>query len=186
MNNTPLRFKTKEELAKFVIERYFQSHTQPFVAPTDVTQTLRDKGASFVTVYVNGTLHGCIGTAQSFEPLYANIIRNTIQAAFFDSRFEPLSKNNLSSLTVEVSVLTDPSPYIYKTVDELLQFLSTHKPGLIMEKTGRKALFLPAVWDDVSDPKQFLSELCTKAGLEQNSWKNTDVKYFIFSNRTDV
>ena len=42
--------------------------------------------------------------------------------------------------------------------------------GLIIEAEGRRALFLPSVWEKLREPKEFLGRLKQKAGLAPDYW----------------
>jgi AMMECR1 domain-containing protein len=53
----------------------------------------------------------------------------------------------------------------------LLQDLERDKPGLVIEKDGRRAVFLPQVWKQVTTAEGFLQQLCLKAGLSPEAWR---------------
>ena len=42
--------------------------------------------------------------------------------------------------------------------------------GLVLEESGRRATFLPAVWGQLPDPESFLVHLERKAGVGAGSW----------------
>lgn len=175
-----MKFKTKEDLARFAIDYYFVHQRLPKVAADEVAKDLYPKAACFVSVYIDGNLRGCIGDYEVFEPLYLNIIKNSIRAAFSDFRFPQIEKKELSRLQVEVSVLTVPVEYKQKNTDHFLKFLEQRKPGVILEKESQRALHLPQVWEKLPKPADFLSQLCLKASLPSSSWKGKEVKYWIF------
>ena len=56
------------------------------------------------------------------------------------------------------------------TEDELLAALRPGVDGLILEDGGRRALFLPQVWEQLSDPVDFVTHLKLKAGLPRDHW----------------
>lgn len=140
-------------------------------------------GACFVTLYINNKLRGCIGTPEAFEPLEKNIIRNAIEAATADWRFEPLSLAELPRLKIEVSVLTPLKPYLPKSPKSLLAYLAKNRPGLVIEHSSRRALFLPQVWKELPEPQDFLSHLCLKASLPPTAWQEKTSKFFVFTSR---
>lgn len=172
---------TKEELAKRAIEEFLRHGKRLVVDEDDVPDAWKKQGACFVTLYIQKRLRGCIGSPQAFEPLYKNIIRNAVEAGFGDPRFPELQERELELLTIEVSVLTPAKPYHPKTTEEFLTFLQKEKPGVILNLHGRRALFLPQVWEELPDPKEFLTQLSLKAGLETESWKDLSTTYQIFS-----
>lgn len=177
-----MRYSTREQLARDAIENALCDKGTLSVNREDVPSEWRKKKACFVTLKKGGILRGCIGSIKSFEELYKNIIRNAVGAAFDDPRFPPLRFEELKSLEIEVSILTEPKIYLPNSVFDLLDFLSNNKPGLILEKGGQKALFLPQVWEDIKKPEDFLSRLCLKAGLPPLEWKNIhDIDFRIFN-----
>ena len=127
-------------------------------------------GASFVTLKRQGKLRGCIGTSTAYQPLALDVAEHAFAAAFRDPRFTKLTAAEIDGLTLSVSVLSAPSPLAVADEGDLLASLRPHVDGLIIEDAGRKALFLPAVWETLPDPKTFLGHLKIKAGLKAEHW----------------
>lgn len=180
-----MKFSTAEELAVYAITHAITHDGQPPIQSSDVVSKLQKKGACFVTVYIEGNLRGCIGDITAFEPLHKNIVRNATNAVSSDFRFKHIEKEELSNLSVEVSVLTPLQLFHPKTTADLLQFLGEKKPGLVIEKEGRRAVFLPQVWEDLPKPEDFLTNLCLKADLHPASWQTGGMTFRIFFKRTD-
>jgi AmmeMemoRadiSam system protein A len=134
---------------------------------------LQEKRACFVTLTKKGTLRGCIGHILAIKTLYEDIIENAKAAAFDDPRFAPVTNDELEDLTIEISVLTVPKPFLYATPNQLTAKLAKDKPGVILKSGPYQATFLPQVWEDLPSPEEFLSHLAIKAGLSADSWKNT-------------
>jgi AmmeMemoRadiSam system protein A len=176
-----MKFSSKEDLAKFSIEYFFSHGSIPRIEKGEFAEELRQKGACFVSVYIDDKLRGCIGDYEVFEPLYLNIIKNAVKAAFSDFRFPSIQKDELPHLKTEVSILTTPQEFKPENIDHLLTFLEKNKPGVIIEQGGKKALFLPQVWQKLPKPADFLTHLCLKAALPPTSWQEKDTKYRIFS-----
>jgi AMMECR1 domain-containing protein len=42
--------------------------------------------------------------------------------------------------------------------------------GVLLEFGGRRATFLPQVWEQLPEPRQFLTQLKRKAGLPADFW----------------
>ncbi len=175
-----MKFINKEKLAKYSIEYFLNKNKIPEINENEVTKDFLVTRACFATLYVNDKLRGCIGDCEAYEPLYKNIIRNSIRAATVDYRFESITLSDLPNLKVSVSVLTTPQVYKPENKEELLQFLKKEKPGLILEKEGKRALFLPQVWEELSQPQDFLMHLCQKAGLEPSEWQKMEMQFSIF------
>ena len=138
-----MKFEIPEELAKYIIESFVNDGVKPDISVNDTGKRLRRLAASFVTVYVDGELRGCIGNAVATGPLWKSVADNAVYAVSRDYRFARIKKDELPRLTLEVSVLTPLSEYKPENPAELLQFLEREKPGLMLAKYGRSALFLP-------------------------------------------
>ena len=140
------------------------------VAPPSEPAALTRPGACFVTLKRDGRLRGCIGSPQAWRPLGQDVVDNAAKAAFEDSRFAPLTAPELDGLTLSVSVLTAPVPMRFTDEADLLRQLRPGIDGLIIEDGGHRALFLPAVWEQLPDPAQFLAHLKAKAGMRVDHW----------------
>lgn len=130
-----------------------------------VPALLAAPGAAFVTLKRNGMLRGCIGSAVATRPLIVDVVQHAFNAAFRDWRFPKLALDEWAGLELSVSVLTAPQPMTFAGETDLLAQLRPGIDGLIIEDAGRSALFLPSVWEQIDQPRQFLMLLKQKAGL---------------------
>ncbi len=135
------------------------------VADGNVPPLLAAPGAAFVTLRRGGALRGCIGSPVARRPLVVDVVEHAFNAAFRDPRFPRLGLLELAGLELSVSVLTPPEPMRFADEADLLAQLRPGVDGLIIEDAGRRSLFLPSVWEEMPDPRQFLSTLKVKAGL---------------------
>nr|WP_321403816.1 AmmeMemoRadiSam system protein A [uncultured Desulfobacter sp.] len=131
---------------------------------------LEIKMGLFVTLHKHGALRGCIGIIEPVESLKTGVPETARLAAFKDSRFAPLARDEFDQVDLELSLLSPPEKFEYSTAKELLQRLVPFKDGVIIEKASRRATFLPQVWEQLPDPASFLSQLCLKAGLDADEW----------------
>jgi hypothetical protein len=136
----------------------------------DTPPALAEPGASFVTLSIDGELRGCIGTLEAKDPLIRDVVKNAYCAAFSDPRFPPVDESECSVIAIKISILTPPEAFPVANESELLEKLRPGIDGLILEDGQRRATFLPAVWEDVADPKEFVEHLKRKAGIPANSW----------------
>jgi AmmeMemoRadiSam system protein A len=143
---------------------------------SDFSDKFSDKRGTFVTLTKNNNLRGCIGHIIPQETLLEGVQVNAINAAFRDPRFPPLSKEEWDSIKIEVSILTEPKPLEYKDAGDLLDKLRPDIDGVIIKKDFRQATFLPQVWEQLPDKKEFLMHLCMKAGLDANEWKSGELE----------
>ena len=133
---------------------------------------LKEDGASFVTLTIEGNLRGCIGALEAYQPLAEDVREHAIAAALDDPRFAPVSERELEGIKIEVSCLTRPQPFAYANAEDLIARLRPHVDGVILrDGFGHRATFLPQVWEKIPDPAEFLSQLCAKMGLSENAWR---------------
>lgn len=180
-----MRFKTKEELAHYTIEFFLKTGQPPVIEETAVDRDWRENRSCFVTVYVADNLRGCVGMIMVDKPLYQQIVKYSIEAAFHDWRFSPLNEKEIKNVKVEVSVLTPLRRYHPVSLETLLADLSRRRPGVLIKISNHQALFLPQVWQTISDPADFLTQLCLKAGVEGDGWKKKQMEFFLFEVEKD-
>jgi len=140
-----------------------------------------EKLGVFVTLNMDGELRGCIGFPQPIYELNRGIIEAARSAANSDPRFAPLPKEHLNKITIGISVLTKPEFIEVEKPEEYLDKIVIGSDGLIIRGTFGSGLLLPQVpveqgWDE----KEFLKQICIKAGMEPNAWKDLDNKLFKF------
>jgi len=141
---------------------------------------LKKNAGTFVTLMENGNLRGCIGNLTASEPIVEGVKHNAIGAAFHDHRFPPLTVEELEHITVEVSILSNPQPLMFKNATDLLDKLTPGIDGVIIRRGHASATFLPQVWEQLPDPEDFLSHLCRKAGLSGDAWKEPGMELLTY------
>ena len=139
------------------------------------SRTLQALRATFVTLTLDGRLRGCIGSVVPHEPLVADVAANAYKAAFQDPRFPKLTQAEVSRLEVSVSILSHPRPLQARSEAEAIDALHPEVDGVILEARDaqgqtRRGLFLPHVWHELPDPRQFMRHLKAKAGLSTEGW----------------
>jgi AmmeMemoRadiSam system protein A len=131
----------------------------------------------FVTLKINGVLRGCIGYSQGYHPLNESIFKAARAAAFEDSRFDPVSKDEFKNVTIELSVLTTPKLITVKGYSDYITKIDIGSDGLILEYGPNSGLLLPQVPGEQGwDVKEYLENLCYKAGISKYDWKEPGIK----------
>ena len=144
---------------------------------------LQEPGASFVTLTRWGKLRGCVGTIRAHRALFDDVWLNARAAAFHDTRFPPLERDEFAHLQVEVSLLSHPEPLPpFIREEEALAALRPGVDGIIFETFSHRSTFLPQVWEQLPDPRDFLSHLKDKAGLPEDFW-SPDVRLLRYTVR---
>jgi AmmeMemoRadiSam system protein A len=169
--------KLTEEEGQYLVETAKRTIQEALFNPKDKSQPdsvsspkFQERRGTFVTLTINGALRGCIGHIIPQESLMEGVRVNAMNAAFRDPRFRPLSQNEFDKIKVEVSILTEPKPLAYTDANDLLSKLRPGTDGLIIRKGYHQATFLPQVWEQLPNKKDFLTHLCFKAGLAGDAW----------------
>jgi len=141
----------------------------------NITEKLKTKMATFVTLKKNGNLRGCIGSLAPIAPLYQSIHDNTINAALEDFRFSPVQSSELPEIEIHISILSPITDIV--SLDEFI--IGEH--GIIIEKGFHRAVYLPDVaLEQGWSKEETLSSLCLKAGMGHNEWKE-GARFKVFS-----
>ncbi len=143
------------------------------VEPEKFSIPLQQQRASFVTLHKNGQLRGCIGHLEATQPAVADVAVNAYSAAFEDPRFPPVSRTELPLLELHISLLTPAEPLQVGSEEELINRLQPGVDGLILEDGYHRGTFLPSVWEQLPDPRAFITQLKLKAGLPANHWSES-------------
>ena len=154
------------ELARGAIAERFGA--APASVPAEAW--LEEKRAVFVTLTLGGALRGCVG---QLEPRFslAEAVRHAAQAAAFrDERFLPLAADELPRVAVEISVLSPLEPLPADSEAEALAAVRPGVDGLVLRCGGRSGVFIPEMWKQLPDARDFLFHLKRKAGLPGELW----------------
>lgn len=160
------------QVARKSIENGVSEHQAPLIDKASYPEALQEKAASFITLHHHGMLRGCIGTLEPRRTMVEDVNQNAYSAAFLDRRFSPISGDELEGLSIHVSILGPTEPLVFSSKDDLLQQLVPGVDGLVLSTQNHKATFLPAVWESLREPNEFLAHLLTKAGLPADYWSD--------------
>ena len=172
--------QTLLHIARVSIENAVKGNPQSPLEKDTLAPALRENGASFVTLTVNGELRGCIGALEAYQPLAEDVREHAVAAALNDPRFPVLREAELSRIQIEVSYLTKPQELQYLNSQDLLAKLQPHVDGVILEHGFRRATFLPQVWEKIPEPEEFISQLCYKMGERSTLWRETKLQVYVY------
>jgi AmmeMemoRadiSam system protein A len=175
MPSTDLPASARSELialARRSIEQVLEhgAHT-PLDVPIRHTELL-SPAATFVTLLERDTrsLRGCCGTLEARLPLAEDVWTNARASAFADPRFPALTRDEWPGIVLHISVLSTPVEFQVASRAELLNTLRPGVDGLVVQYGARRATFLPAVWEQLSETREFVRHLLAKAGLPPDFW----------------
>jgi AmmeMemoRadiSam system protein A len=134
-----------------------------------------ERSGVFVTLHVDQRLRGCIGVIEAQEPLGESVVRCAVSAALQDPRFAPMRTEELASVQIEISLLSEPAPIRAEQIE-----LGRH--GLLVARGRQRGLLLPQVAiEHRLSVDQFLQETCRKAQLPLDAWRYKDVELLGFT-----
>ncbi len=138
---------------------------------TQYSEALNTSCGLFVSLHLGSELRGCIGTFKANNPLYQSVQDMALSSAFNDYRFEPLTREELPEITIEISVLT-PLKKI-KSIDEV----ELGKHGIYISDGSRSGTFLPQVASQTGWTKEEFLGHCSrdKAGLGWLGWQKAEL-----------
>lgn len=166
------------ELARATLETELRGSNELWyrLAAMPPSQRIDCQQAVFVTLKEGGQLRGCVGQVEPQYPLLQAVVRSSLDAALHDRRFDPVSREELDRLSVEVTVLTVPRPI--PAASEIRLGVD----GVILSARGRRALFLPQVATEQGwNLRQMLQALSEKAGLLPDAWSRDDARFSVFT-----
>jgi AmmeMemoRadiSam system protein A len=140
-----------------------------------ITGIFAERRGVFVTLRNNGRLRGCIGVVEAETPIGDSVARCAAGAALQDPRFAPMRAADLSSLQIEISLLSQP-----ERID--INAIEIGRHGLIVSSGERRGLLLPQVAVEHNlDREKFLSETCRKALLLRDAWRDARTQVLGFT-----
>ncbi len=159
------------EIARTTIEDYLSSNQIVTLNSDSYSGALKTNCGAFVTLTKNHQLRGCIGRFDATQPLYEVVQQMAVASATEDSRFMPVTKNELKELEIEISVLTPMK--LIKSIDDIV--LGKH--GIYIKKDNQSGTFLPQVATETGwTLEEFLGHCSRdKAGLGWDGWKDAEI-----------
>ncbi len=163
------------KIARASVETSVRERKMYVVGSTGFPRLEEARGA-FVTLKEHGELRGCIGYITPMKSLAETVRDVAAYAALEDSRFTPVTTQELPLLEYEISVM---SP-LRRVLD--IKEIKVGKHGLIMKQGDIEGILLPQVpVEEHWDRGTFLEETCLKAGLPREAWKSEDTDIFMFT-----
>ena len=162
------------EIARKAIEN--QLHGMKTTVAPPKAPSLLDKKGVFVTLTQEGGLRGCIGRIEPKEPLFQTVAEMARASALQDPRFPPLTLLELPRTAIEISIL---SPL--KRLKDV-PTLEVGRHGLVVRRGFSSGLLLPQVaTDNQWSREEFLRQVCYKAGLPGETWREEVTELFSFT-----
>jgi len=155
----------RQTLLRIAHESILSAFTDRALPPAPPFPCLLEPRGVFTTLYLHGSLRGCVGYAMPVVPLYLAVAETARAAAFDDSRFSPVTKQEAPELGISLSVLSPLFPIQPEEVE-------VGRHGLVISLGSHRGLLLPQVPVECDwDRETFLEQTCRKAGLPSDAWQ---------------
>jgi AmmeMemoRadiSam system protein B/AmmeMemoRadiSam system protein A len=147
-------------LARQSLEHWYEHGSMLAVDPANLPDDAHTVLGAFVTLEKGHQLRGCIGEISARRPVYEAVIARAVDAAIHDPRFDPVERRELTSLTLDISLLGPtravPGP----------RSVIVGRHGVVISYGGRSATYLPQVGPEQGwDRDTMLAQLSRKAGF---------------------
>ena len=128
------------------------------------TSHLAELRGAFTSLHRRGHLRGCVGYVFPVTSVYRTVAETARAAAFEDTRFYAISREEMPELEIHLSILSKLRPIAPSQIE-------VGRHGLLVSLAGRRGLLLPQVpaqygWDRAT----FIEQTCRKAGLGSDAW----------------
>jgi len=141
-------------IARTTLEVAVKENRRVEIDPSKLPKRLQQHLGAFVTLKKEGRLRGCIGRFEPNQPLYEVIIEMAIAASRYDSRFAPVTPDELSEIEIEISVLT-PRVRV-NSIDDIV----VGKHGIYVVYREKNGTYLPQVATDMGWSKEEFFRSC--------------------------
>lgn len=167
------------EIARSTVKAAFSNENLRLKA--DVRKRLSAVTGVFVNIYKKGELRGSFGYPPGTYALADGIKRAARGAAFMDSRFGRLAKEEFNNVKFEVVLTGELQQLKVKNPKDYFKKINPKKHGLMIKYGPFRAMQLPefAVRRGFSS-RDFLEKTIEKAGLAPEMWSNPRLSVYIF------
>ncbi|RMG94124.1 MAG: AmmeMemoRadiSam system protein A [Deltaproteobacteria bacterium] len=156
----------RRRLEEAVARRYGRPElVRTEVPPRPADPLLDTPGRLFVTWNDGPRLVGCLGQLEPVDTIERTVARLAMEAGVADPRTEGASPEALDRITGEISLLSEPRPLDAVGLAEIAARIRPGVDGVLLTCDGRRAFFLPQVWEQLPDPASFLVALARKGGM---------------------
>ena len=177
--------RTALKIARYSLESVVFDNTKPspqeIAVIFDLSERLKHKAGVFVTIKSGRGLdtpkeiRGCIGYIVGVKPVYVGILDHAYSASRRDDRYTPVCAQEMNKICITLSVMSPLMPC--KAEDVVVG-----RDGLVLFYEDKMGVYLPQIpIENGWDKPKFLEELCIKAGVSTDKWKDEKAILFRFT-----
>lgn len=143
------------------------------------------KRGVYVTLNIGEELRGSMGTHTPEKPFIYAVIDAAYNAAFNDTRFKQLTKEEFKNpdFNVNISVLGPVQRMTFAREQDVINALVPFKSSLLLTYGDKQELFLPSAWEKRPKPENFWKRLKEKVDVEETFWSpDFVIEHFLSEN----
>jgi MEMO1 family protein len=152
---------------------HYLAHGEKYIPkPKEYTKNLQESCGAFVSLHKNDELRGCIGRIDPGDNSLIKVVADiSVSAAFYDSRFSPVTKDETQEIKIEVSILT-PLQKI-----ESIEEIELGKHGIYIRKGFYSGTYLPQVAQRTGWTREEFLGYCSKnkVGIGWEGWREAEI-----------
>ena len=163
-------------LARKVIEAEFSNSSKLEISP-NLQKRVEENAGIFVTLKEGNKMRGRGGDIEQ-NSFGIALISAAKEAAFNDHRFNPLNKDELNKIKIEINIFENP---VEVSSQDVLNKIKLGKTGVVIKSGAYSSVILP---QDATEEKwtkeELLENSCIKAGLLPDAWKDSTTIIYLF------
>lgn len=167
-------------IARQALEKFVRS--EHVTKPEKYPQKFNDVYGVFCTLLKGGEIRGrgVVGLPYPLISLIDAAMSAVISAGHEDLRFTRVTADELSSIRIELSILTEPQKIDASHDSKILSSIIPGTDGLILVYGVYDAFLPPQAWGTLKEKEAFLNALCSQAGLEEEAWHDAEIQLYKF------
>jgi AMMECR1 domain-containing protein len=170
-------YSTLADTAIQSIKHGYRHHAPILLRPTDFNNTLRQKGATFVSIKQGTNFLGCQGNTRNTQPLHWSVQRNAFNSAFGDSRYPPLNNYTAKQCNIVIHHLHEFKDYLNLSFNEIIDILQP-EDSILLSWNGKEALMLATMQEHFKTKQKFVMETKAKGNITTDNFKEINIRIY--------
>lgn len=170
-------YATLIDIARQSIKHGHIHHAPILLRPSDISETLRQRGSTFVSIKDGTNFLGCQGNTRNTQPLHWSVQKNAYNSAFGDPRYPPLNNYWAKKCTVTIHHLHEYKDYSNLSLNEIIDTIQPDD-SIMISYDGKEALMLAIMQEHFKSKEKFITETKAKAGITINDYKKLNVRLY--------
>jgi hypothetical protein len=167
-------------IARSTLEKFVRNEQTS--KPEKYAAKFNERYGVFCTLSKNNEIRGrgVVGLPYPVLSLIDAVMAAAISASHEDIQFRGVTADELSSIKIELSILTEPQKIDATHDSKILSSIIPGSDGLILSYGVYESFLPPHAWVTIKEKEQFLGQLCLQAGLEAEAWHDSEIQLYKF------